>query len=275
MNEDPRKHPAGAVSRKRPRVSVRRDKTGLRRGLVMTWTALAGLAAAAAFSAVINHDGSIGQMMAGDTPDTFAIVKPEAMPANDGSPRATGSTTPLPTATDDIVDLKARIAQLQTDVRRSRIEKNALLQRIAQLSGDATDPIDNIVTGSLPAMDAARPAKAPGGTMRDALTQSLSADLTRARTHVTETQFAVEVGYGENLSQLRAQWRGLSSTHASLFDGFEPVIAVRENARGVTLHLLAGPVRNAADAVEICAQLRNIGTVCAAVPYEGQRLLSQ
>lgn len=47
---------------------------------------------------------------------------------------------------------------------------------------------------------------------------------------------------------------------------------VRETGAGLSLHLLAGPVRNAADAVDLCVRLRSTGALCAAVPYDGQRL---
>ena len=270
--------------------------TRLRQRMVMTWAALAGIAAAAAVSTMLGDGGWIARLL-GNRDGTMVAMNlpPEAMPAADGSPMATGSTgNPKSAVMADIATLKAEITRLQTAVRRGEIEKKALLKRIAELRGDGPDPIRDIVTGSLPrsaagwnapgsgitatstAMsDEINPvrAQAPDVRMHEAMSKSMAAEFAYAQTKITNTQFAVEVAAAQSLSALRRQWDGISNSHPSLLKDFDPVVNVREDARGLSLHLLAGPVSNAADAIDICAQLRGTGTVCAAVPYDGQRLL--
>lgn len=149
------------------------------------------------------------------------------------------------------------------------------------MRGSAGDAVDSMVTGSLPSVSGMAPGGGqpmPAGSddaIRDALARSAAADLARGQTRVTETKFAVEVAAGTSLSQLRSQWDTLSQTNGGLLGAFDPVVHVGEDTRGVTLHLLAGPLDNAAEAVDICAKLRNAGSLCAAVPYEGQRLLAR
>ncbi|MCB1477513.1 MAG: hypothetical protein KDJ62_01275 [Rhodobiaceae bacterium] len=257
----------------------------LRKRMVMTWAALAGFAAAAAVSTLLGGGNDNESMITAELPA-------QQMPAYDGSPMVTGSTGAA--GNTQIASLKAEITQLRTAVRRGEIEKKALLKRIAEMRGDSHDPVDDMVTGSLPKAvggtnapgsgiaatrtpfpqaPAPMNADAPDVRMHEALSRSMAAELAYAQTKVTETQFAVEVASGQTLAALRNQWNGLSQSHPALLKDFDPVINVREDNRGLSLHLLAGPVRNAADAVDICAQLRDTGTVCAAVPYDGQRLL--
>lgn len=165
-------------------------------------------------------------------------------------------------------------------MRRGEIEKKALLRRIEEMRQAGNDPIADMVTGSLPdsthrrrqpaiARDA---AQTRDGGIRDALHRSMQADLAYAKARVSETQFAVEVATARSLSELRAHWDALAAKHTGIVGDLEPVVRVRETGAGLSLHLLAGPVRNAADAVDLCVRLRSTGALCAAVPYDGQRL---
>ncbi|MCC0052952.1 MAG: SPOR domain-containing protein [Rhodobiaceae bacterium] len=255
--------------------------TRKRQRMMMTWAAIAGMSASAAFSSAVKDDGRdrIADLFSwGSSSEVVARIEPAREMAPDGSPMATGAFGAGANGKPvDVAELKAEIARLETAVRRAAIEKKALLNRIAEMRGKAEDAVDSMVTGSLPSISGNMPAgqPMPAGTqdaIRDALARSAAADLARGQTRVTETRFAVEVAAGHSLSQLRSQWDTLARAHSGLLGQFDPLVHVDEDNRGVTLRLLAGPMANAADAVDVCARLRNTGTVCAAVPYEGQRL---
>ncbi len=286
-------------------VTVRKPK--MRRGMVMTWAALAGLAAAGAVSSAVSEDGKARLMaLFGQSPaQTIAAndVPAERVVAGDGAPMATGSIGDAtavdgPQPLDDVIALKTEIAQLRSALRRAQIERNALQRRLAMLQETQSDPVDEMITGSLPDVSGERPGIPSGGTIvetpeaarpapiadamdkaedaiRDAMTVALQADEALDPTSITITMFGIEVGAGKSVSDLRARWERLARTHPDLLSGFEPVISLRESSTGTTLRLLAGPVSTAAEAVEMCTRLRLDGVICTAVPYDATRFTAR
>jgi hypothetical protein len=108
-------------------------------------------------------------------------------------------------------------------------------------------------------------AKAPAG-----VTDSKEVD----EQPVAPASFAVDLGAANSLNGLRARWRGLVKSHRAQLEGLRPLIAVRErrNGLGLQLRLIAGPIKDAAAAAQICVALGNADRDCATAPFDGQRL---
>lgn len=96
-------------------------------------------------------------------------------------------------------------------------------------------------------------------------------------TGATQTQFGIDLGGETSLDGLRARWTALQSKHGKALSGLRPLVRVREGSRPgtVELHLVAGPVANAATAARVCANLQSTGIACRASEYDGQRLPSR
>lgn len=96
-------------------------------------------------------------------------------------------------------------------------------------------------------------------------------------TGATQTQFGIDLGGETSLDSLRARWVALQNKHGNTLAGLRPLVRVREGSRPgtVELHLVAGPVANAATAARVCANLQSTGIACRASEYDGQRLPSR
>lgn len=92
------------------------------------------------------------------------------------------------------------------------------------------------------------------------------------------TEFGVDVGGANSVGGLRALWRGLlkSKSNAQL-SALRPIIVIKEGAGGLglQLRLVAGPLRDAAEAAKICATLIESQRSCETTVFEGQRLSLQ
>lgn len=96
-------------------------------------------------------------------------------------------------------------------------------------------------------------------------------------TGATQAQFGIDLGGETSLDGLRARWTALQNKHGQALSGLRPLVRVREGSRPgtVELHLVAGPVANAATAARVCANLQSTGIACRASEYDGQRLPSR
>jgi hypothetical protein len=91
---------------------------------------------------------------------------------------------------------------------------------------------------------------------------------------VPRTEFGLELGGANSLTALRALWTSMQKDHAAELRELRPIITVREhsNGLGMQLRLVAGPIKDAADATKICAALNTRQRECQTVVFEGQRL---
>lgn len=173
-----------------------------------------------------------------------------------------------------VADLQAEVVRLQAEVRRTAMEKVVLNQRIAALENDATPA----TTASIPSSPGNASDSTPARPIRIVKEDPASAGGRRvsgpgSASNLMKTAFAIQVGTAANMAELKDRWAQLSQRHGPDFGALEPLVAVREMTSGdLELLLLAGPIGNAADAIRLCARIRDIGTDCTPVPYEGQRL---
>lgn len=91
---------------------------------------------------------------------------------------------------------------------------------------------------------------------------------------VEHTEFGIDIGSANTVEGLRALWRGATKSHPALLASLEPIIVVRErhDGPGMRLHLVAGPLTDAAAAAKICAGLIEGKRSCETTIYDGQRL---
>jgi hypothetical protein len=143
------------------------------------------------------------------------------------------------------------------DVLLARVmaERDALRVRLASLETDAT------ATGSL----GFRPGT-PRVKATDAAPESPAASV------AMHTLFGADVGAGTNVADLRRRWRSVRQLLADEQASLQPIMSIREVDFGYTLHLVIGPMRDAADVAAFCARISASVPSCAPVPFDGQRL---
>jgi hypothetical protein len=126
--------------------------------------------------------------------------------------------------------------------------------------------------GNTPATQVAQimPGQKPNQIPGQAAKAAPHGDITGA----TQTQFGIDLGGETSLDSLRTRWMALQNNHGKALSGLKPLVRVREGSRPgtVELHLVAGPVANAATAARVCAKLQATGIACRASEYDGQRL---
>lgn len=89
-----------------------------------------------------------------------------------------------------------------------------------------------------------------------------------------------EPAYGVHLASYRSRdgavsgWRELSTRHAGLLDGLQPILSVLDMGEfgGEFLRLKLGPVADEAAAAALCAELSAAGEYCVITDYSGEPL---
>jgi hypothetical protein len=91
---------------------------------------------------------------------------------------------------------------------------------------------------------------------------------------VKPTEFGVDLGSANSVEGLRAVWRGALKRVPQFVGSLQPLIVVREgqNGLGLRLHLVAGPLNDAAAAAKLCASLISSHHRCETALFDGQRL---
>jgi hypothetical protein len=120
-----------------------------------------------------------------------------------------------------------------------------------------------------PAPDAA----APDAAKEEDASKPDTAELAAPEAAVQRTDFAVDLGTANSIGGLRALWRGLVKSNAGLAE-LRPIIMIKEShtGLGMQLRLAAGPLKDAAAAAKICAELVEGERKCETTVFDGQRL---
>ena len=89
---------------------------------------------------------------------------------------------------------------------------------------------------------------------------------------LARAEFGIDLGIAPSVEGLRALWRQISTAHPALA-ALQPLIVIKEKpgVAGMQLRLIAGPLRDAGSAQQICAALPP-GRLCEPAPYDGQKL---
>ncbi len=93
---------------------------------------------------------------------------------------------------------------------------------------------------------------------------------------LTVTRFALEIGAGVTVEQLRDTWRDLAADHAEVLGNLEPTVVRQTDSEGRSSYrLLAGPLPNAADAMNACVSLAGRNVDCLPAVHQGEALAMQ
>lgn len=113
--------------------------------------------------------------------------------------------------------------------------------------------------------------------MPDPMTDQLMAPVqwpSETTATATPTQYGVDIGGALSIETLNARWAAIRLAHSQLFAGLQPVVALKQivRAKRVELRLVAGPLRSAEAAAQLCAALAPFRLFCEPTHFAGQRL---
>jgi hypothetical protein len=122
---------------------------------------------------------------------------------------------------------------------------------------------------------AVTPVVPPPAGMTSALPPSpLTPDPAAASPPAAPAAYGIDLGGGRSAIALRARWTGIHAAHPQLFEGLEPVAAVRPatKTRPAELRLIVGPVTTPEAAAQLCALLAPFRVFCRPAPFGGDHL---
>mgnify|MGYP001366585835 CR=1 FL=1 len=194
------------------------------------------------------------------------------------------------------------LRRLSAAIETLNRDRDRLFARVTALEHDA-----DVATGSIPGStiaktDAARPptdraAAVPAAVQAEATTKIETKAEANAKTEIKakpvspdpwtmaatdpaapaipvgHTEFGIDLGAASTVNGLRRLWAAALKTHKDDLAPLSPALAVRERPGGrVEFRLLAGPLRDAADAARLCATVATAKRPCTPAVFDGQRL---
>lgn len=266
--------PGGATS---PQASPRRR-------LLVRFAAWGTGAAAAVTIAVLAVQAATGSRSATQTADALARQAQTLQQAAEETGRELKRlSAALDTLNRDRDRLFARVTALEheADVATGSISGSTIAKTDA-----ARPPTDRVaaVLAAAPA-EAKADAKAEPEIKTEAKTEPTATPVspdpwTMAATDpaapampVGHTEFGIDLGAASTVNGLRRLWAVVLKTHKDELAPLSPALAVRERPGGrVEFRLLAGPLRDAADAARLCATVATAKRPCTPAVFDGQRL---
>ncbi|WP_319414338.1 hypothetical protein [uncultured Cohaesibacter sp.] len=141
------------------------------------------------------------------------------------------------------------------------------------------EPVGQMLPRDKPAGHGGHAAQAPQASVSDdlrAVSEVVSApnfDPLSSQPTFGQTAFGLDLGTFVSISDINGAWREISETKKSLVGDLRPLSRVTQNTEGqLALHLVLGPISNAAQAASICAQLNYSNFECSVSAYRGQSL---
>jgi hypothetical protein len=133
----------------------------------------------------------------------------------------------------------------------------------------ASLPLDPVVTGSI-SKDSARPEN----SQKAVATSTPSAAEQPGERPVEQTKFGLDLGTASSMQALRVLWATMQKSTGGLLGSLRPIVMMKEgnNGLGLQLHLVAGPLTDAAAATQLCAVLAVRNYPCDTAEFDGQRL---
>jgi hypothetical protein len=261
-------------------------------GRSVAWASLAFVAMLGAFVSARSENGlrRINEALNQVTGQTmFANTSPRATEpaATKPDPEALRLAGVVQTLTADRDRVLARLAALERSVDvTGSLPPRQERPTSASPTADSTGPVVASVTlippnaGSLAdafagsGMSGPGALPASGSAVSPRLPERMSGAHSAADSVVTHTQFGIDLGSEADIEALRALWVTLRARHVALLEGLQPIVAARDTDRRgvVALHLVVGPLDNAAAAARLCAALGANGRTCRPSTFDGQRL---
>lgn len=173
--------------------------------------------------------------------------------------------------------------RLAENVRTLTADRDRLLARVATLERHVADVTGSIARVEKAAEAAQQTAVAAASTSKpaaapDEVTSSISPPAANvplpAPPPASGREYGLDLGSATTVEGLRTLWAATLKRYSTLLEGLRPVVQMRERGRpgAVDLHLVVGPIPNAATAARLCATITAAGAVCQPSSYDGQRL---
>jgi hypothetical protein len=203
-----------------------------------------------------------------------------------GTPAIVASAAPIPAAAPTLPEVNLPVtvaahlpalptAKVAAAPEPSKPDIKPAATALAASSPHAPLPHEEGVFGPLtvaslapPTSETAKPQTIkPGPATHEATEASLEKT-------VKPAEFGVDLGSANSVEGLRAVWRGALKRVPQFVGSLQPLIVVREgqNGYGLRLHLVAGPLNDAAAAAKLCASLISSRHRCETALFDGQRL---
>jgi hypothetical protein len=191
-------------------------------------------------------------------------------------------TISIPAAKPDILkesiqkDQAAKKDQLPKDVSlASQLPSIPAKPQEPQIQAKPDSKIEPLI-GAKPSEAATAPPLPDPPTVVAALPKEAPATppIASPASTVQRTDFGVDLGSANSVEGLRALWRGSIKGWPALVGSLQPLIVVKEgeDGLGLRLHLVAGPLNDAAAAAKLCANLVASRHGCETAVFDGQRL---
>jgi hypothetical protein len=93
----------------------------------------------------------------------------------------------------------------------------------------------------------------------------------------TATAYGADIGTALTMKALHTRWTWLRTAHPALFEGLQPLVSLKQNARTnrTELHLVVGPYSNADAAEQFCDFIVPFHLTCQPAMFDGSRLALQ
>lgn len=194
---------------------------------------------------------------------TGSIAKREKRESSSSWPAATAE--PVLSSPPLISGVATSIAALQQETAR---------HEASHKESDPAKPAETVPAEhtAKPEQTATLPVSQPGDPV--SAQPSVPAPPAPGLAAVQRTDFALDLGSANSIEGLRALWRGSLKGWPALVGSLTPLIAVREghDGLGLRLHLVAGPIADAAAAAKLCASLVANRHGCETTVFDGQLL---
>ena len=186
--------------------------------------------------------------------------------------------------------LHSKIEKLEMDYERVNAANKSLSVRLQQLETELGPytasisprqpmPLNQSVAGTAKRDNlsthfkaaATQPSPSPSGVTSDPDVVTT----VRVGRRSTQTLFALKLPSFRSVRELSSGWRNIRNRSGNTLTGLEPrSFATRDQNARTIYQLLAGPIRNAADAAVRCARLNEIGVNCETTLFAGERVTS-
>lgn len=182
--------------------------------------------------------------------------------------------------------LHVRIEQLEMDFERVSASNKSMSIRLQNLENDL-GPYTSSITPGQPVpfnqevvgiskrdnLSTHFKPTATGLKSLDGDTDTEFATTVRVGQHSTQTLFALKLPSFRTIGELSSGWRNIRNRTGDSLTGLEPrSYATIDQSSGTVYRLIAGPIRNAAEAASRCVRLNKIGVHCETTHFSGERL---
>lgn len=236
------------------------------------------------------------------TQDEFALPTRTPIKPIQFGRAATEETQPDHSIKADIADIRREVIRLDKRIGQMEESKVLLTRKLSQLEQNMTlttasirkkAPADGVeITGSIVSRDVVilpgedddangsqlrtPPVKIRYGAMpasgyADDADQEEPLSISRQE-EATQTLFGLYLGSGRSLDEVRAHWADMKNLYAGQFAKMEGRYVHKSTVHGRPFKLIAGPFKNAADAIKTCTALRAKAIGCKQTTFAGERL---